>query len=251
VAQPPVTIVGSYLSPYVRKVLVCAALKGIEYRIDPIVPFFGNDAFTRLSPVRRIPVWIDDAVTLADSSVICAYLDERHPSPPLLPPTPAERGRARWLEEFADTRMGEVFIWRLYNERAIKPFVWGEPTDEAVVRKAIEEEIPSILDYLESQLPPDGGFAFGEIGLAVAALASFFRNAAFARYRLDDARLPAVAAFVTRALDHPAFAALRPFEEVSLRTPIARWREALAEAGAPIAPETFGTSEARRGVLAT
>jgi glutathione S-transferase len=38
----PVRIVGSYLSPYVRKVLACLDLKGLAYEIDPIAPFFGT-----------------------------------------------------------------------------------------------------------------------------------------------------------------------------------------------------------------
>ena len=37
-------IIGSYVSPYVRKVLACLALKGLSYEIDPITPFFGDDA---------------------------------------------------------------------------------------------------------------------------------------------------------------------------------------------------------------
>ncbi len=82
-------IIGSYLSPYVRKVLVCLDLKGVSYEIDPIVPFYGNDEFARLSPVRRIPVLIDDAVTLSDSTVICEYLEERYPEPSLFPQGPA------------------------------------------------------------------------------------------------------------------------------------------------------------------
>jgi glutathione S-transferase len=83
--MPPVStkIIGSYLSPYVRKVLVCLDIKGIPYEIDPIVPFYANDDFARLSPVRRIPILVDDSVTLADSSVICEYLDERYPEPPM------------------------------------------------------------------------------------------------------------------------------------------------------------------------
>ena len=40
-------IIGSYLSPYVRKVLVCLDIKGVPYEIDPIVPFHGNDEFAR------------------------------------------------------------------------------------------------------------------------------------------------------------------------------------------------------------
>ena len=241
-------IIGSYLSPYVRKALVCLELKGITYEIDPIVPFYGNDAFAQLSPVRRIPVLIDDAVTLADSSVICAYLEERYPQPALLPQGAALRARARWLEEFADTRIGEVFIWHLFNQLVIRRFVWGETPDEQVLKKAREEEIPQVLAYLEGELPPEG-FLFGAISIADISLAAFFRNAAFARYAIDAARWPRTAAFVARALDHPSFAKLRPFEELLLQTPIANHRAALKAAGAPVSAETFGTTTPRRGLL--
>lgn len=203
----PVVVVGSYLSPYVRKVLVCLDLKGVPYEIDPIVPFFGNDDFARLSPVRRVPLLLDGDLARPDSTVICEYLEDRHPEPPLLPKAPAERARARWLEEYADTRMGEVFIWRLFNELVIRRFVWGAATDESVVR--------------------------------------------FARYTVDAARWPQTAAFVARVLDHPAFVKLRPFEELLLRTPIAKHRDALREAGAPVSAATFGTTTPRRGLLAT
>ena len=73
----PVQIIGNYISPYVRKVLVFLDLKVIPYEIDPIVPFFGDDRFGKLSPVRRMWVLIDDLVTLTDSSVICQYLEDR------------------------------------------------------------------------------------------------------------------------------------------------------------------------------
>jgi glutathione S-transferase len=243
-----VQIVGSYISPYVRKVLVALHLKGIDYRIDPIVPFFGDERFSRLSPVRRIPVLIDDRVTLADSSVICQYLEDRYPAPMLYPRDVADRAQARWLEEYADTRMGEVLIWRLFNQLVINRFVWGEKTDQAIVDRAIDEEIPGILDYLESTVPSDG-FLFGEVSIADISLAAFFRNAAFARYSVDATRWPNTAAFVTRVLDLEAFTRLRPFEELSTRTPIDRHRDALREAGAPISPETYGTTKPRRGIL--
>ena len=34
------TIIGSPVSPYVRKVLAVCEMKGIAYRLDPIVHFF-------------------------------------------------------------------------------------------------------------------------------------------------------------------------------------------------------------------
>jgi glutathione S-transferase len=244
----PVRIIGSYLSPYVRKVLVCLELKSLPYRIDPIVPFYGNEEFSRLSPLRRVPVLIDDRVTLCDSTVICEYLEERYPQPALYPATPEQRAQARWLEEFADTRMGEVFIWRLFNEVVIKPNVWGKETDQEVLRKTLEEDAPSVLDYLETRLPGDG-WLFGSICVADIAIASFFRNAAFANYRVDAARWPGSAAFVARTLEHPAFVRLRPFEDLLCRTRIGRAREALREAGAPISDQSLALDTPRAGML--
>ncbi len=91
----PVRIIGSFLSPFVRKVLVCLDLKGIPYQIDPLIPFFGDDRFSQLSPLRRVPVLIDDLVTLCDSSVICQYLEDRYPTPPLYPRHIVQRAAAR------------------------------------------------------------------------------------------------------------------------------------------------------------
>lgn len=114
-----VTVIGNYLSPYVRKVLVCLEFKGIRYEIDPIVPFFGNDEFARLSPLRRVPLLIDDAVAVSDSTVICEYLEDRYPEPRLVPRTPAQRARARWFEEYADSRMGDATFFADVPRRAL------------------------------------------------------------------------------------------------------------------------------------
>ena len=246
----PVQIIGNYISPYVRKVLVFLDLKGIPYEIDPIVPFFGDDRFAKLSPVRRVPVLIDDQITLTDSSVICQYLEDRYPRPALFPADVVARARARWLEEYADTRLGEVFIWRLFNQLAIRPFVWGEPTEQDIVDKTMNEDIPQVLDYLEQQLPSDG-FVFGDISVADIAVAVFFRNAAFVRFKVDAQRWPKTAAFVDRVLATEPFQRLKPFEDASRKVPIAEHRAVLAEIGAPLTAETYGTSSPRRGVMQT
>lgn len=246
---PPVRIIGSYLSPYVRKVLAVLHCKRIDYRIDPIVPFYGDSRFAAASPLRRVPVYVDDRVTLCDSSVICQYLEDRHPEPRLYPEDLADRARARWLEEYADTRMGDVFIWRLFNQVAIGPAVWGRAADKDIVARTIAEEIPAVLDYLEPQAPT-AGFLFGA-GLSIAdiSVATFLRNATFSRYRIDGTRWPRTAAFIERVLASEALARLRPFEEVCIRTPIAAQRAALASAGAPLTDETWGTDTPRAGVM--
>ena len=231
-----------------RKVLAVLEIQGIAYAIDPIVPFFGDERFSRLSPLRRVPVLVDDAVTLSDSSVICQYLEDRHPRPAVYPADVADRARARWLEEYADSRMGEVFIWRLFNEVAIKPFVWGGATDTARVQRTLAEDVPEVLAYLESQVPADG-FLFGALSIADISLASFFRNATFARFRVDAARWPNTAAFVDRVLATEPFRRLKPFEDLSIRTPPGEHRSALAAIGAPLTTDTYGTATPRPGVF--
>jgi len=244
----PLTVIGSFVSPYVRKVLACMNLKGLDYEVDPITPFFGNDEFERLSPLRRIPVLIDGDFSVSDSSAICAYLDEAYSGHPLFPADPKDRARARWLEEYADTRLGDVFIWGLFYQKVVRPLVWDEPTDEPRVEKSLNEDIPAALDYLEGELPA-GGFLFGDIGVADISMASFFRNGAYAGFSVDAERWPRTSAFVERTLAHPCIASLLPFEDVQRNVDIKGRRQALLDAGARLTAETMGVREPRRGCM--
>lgn len=241
------TVIGNYVSPYVRKVLVCMQLKGLDYEIDPIAPFVGNEAFERLSPLRRIPVLIEDGRVFNDSSVICQYLEDTRPQPSLYPAEPADRARARWLEEYADTALADALIWRLFYQKAIRRHVFGEGTDEAVVTEALEVHIPRALDYLEAQLPAEG-FLFGALSIADIAIACMFRTAAFVRYAIDATRWPRSAAFVQRVLALEPFRKLAQLEDAMLRQPLAQQRAVLAAAGAPLTADTFGTSAPRHGL---
>jgi glutathione S-transferase len=247
-AGAPIRIVGSYLSPYVRKVLAVLELKGLGYEIDPIVPFMGNERFTELSPLRRVPVLMDDRVALSDSSVICQYLEDRYPEPAVYPADIVDRAHARWLEEYADSRMGDVFIWGLFNHAVIAPGVWGAPRDLAAIQRITAEEIPPVLDYLEKQVP-ESGLLFGSLGIADISVATFFRNAVLSRYHVDPERWPVTAAYVDRVLAESCFTRLQPFEMLMLRTPIAEHRAVLEAAGAPLTAETFGGGVPRKGVM--
>jgi glutathione S-transferase len=244
----PLRIIGSYVSPYVRKVLASMNLKGLNYEVDPITPFFGNDEFRRLSPLCRIPVLIDGDFSVSDSSVICAYLDEAFPGHALYPSDPKHRAQARWLEEYADTRLGDLFIWNLFYQKIVHPLVWGEAGDQKRIDKAVNEDIPAALDYLEGELPRDG-FLFGEIGVADISIASFFRNGAYAGFETDAGRWPRTAAFVERTLAHPCIAALLPLEDVQRNADIKGRRQALLDAGAKLTAETLGVREPRRGMM--
>jgi len=241
-------LIGNYISPYVRKVLVCMELKGLDYTIDPIAPFVGNERFTQLSPLRRIPVLVDGDRVFNDSSVICQYLDERHPQPSLYPSDIGDRAQARWIEEYCDTWLGDVVVWGMFFQKGVKRYVFGEEPDETIIARARDEQLPLALGYLESLLPADG-FLFGELSVADISIASFFRNAAFVRYVVDTQRWPRVAALLEQAWDLPTFRKLAELEEKSMRTPLAGQRQVLMELGAPVSTETLGTATPRRGVM--
>lgn len=54
-----------------------------------------SEEFRALNPQALVPVYSEGGVTLSQSLAIMEYLDEKHPAPPLLPPTIEGRARAR------------------------------------------------------------------------------------------------------------------------------------------------------------
>jgi glutathione S-transferase len=144
--------------------------------------------------------------------------------------------------------MGDVFIWRLFNQIAIRPSVWGEKGDRALVDRTLKEDVPAVLDYLEVEAPSEG-FRFGALSLADIAIAAFFRNAGWVRFQIDPARWPRAAAWMARTLAEPAFAKLARIEDAVLRTPIAEQRTALKRLGAPVSVDTYAGPAPRRGVM--
>jgi glutathione S-transferase len=80
-------------SPYVRKVMACAIIRGLEQRVEIWKIGTTDPALTPANPLSKIPTLItDDGVSLYDSPVICEYLDSLGDAPKLFPPA----GPARW-----------------------------------------------------------------------------------------------------------------------------------------------------------
>lgn len=244
----PATIIGGPVSPYVRKVLAVCAMKGVPYRLDPIVPFFGDDSFSDTSPLRRIPVFVDDQVTLCDSTVICEYLEERYPTPSVLPGDAAKRAQARWLEEFSDTRMGDVFIWRVFYEAVVLPFIFQKPRDKEKIAAAVAEQVPQVMDYLEKVAPADG-FVAGSVSIGDLAVAIPFSNLKWARVELDTSRWPKTCAWVERTQATPALAKVTRFGDKLMQVPPDQHRTALAELGVQLTERTIASDKPRRGPM--
>jgi glutathione S-transferase len=229
----PITVIGSPISPYVRKVLAILALKKQAFEIDPIVAFYTDERFKKINPLRRIPVLIDGETTVVDSSVIAAYLEDKYPTPSILPAKPADRAKARWLEEFADTRMGDVFLWKVFNAVILKPSVWGEDRDLESYRATLAGPVVEVMDYLETQAP-ESAFVTGEFGLGDIAVAVMFRNMRYARWTPDESRWPKASAWIARTERHPALATATEWADAMITTPIPEQRAKAREIGAPL-----------------
>jgi glutathione S-transferase len=191
----------------VRKVLAYAAEKGIELELKPTGsrPGQPSDEFLEASPLRKMPAFRDGSYTLADSSAIISYLEARFPEPPMIPAEPEARGRVIWFEEFADTSLVSCGAKMFYN-RIVAPVFLGKPGDEEVARVAETQEMPPLLDYLESVAPEAGGFLVGErITLADIAVVSPFANFAHLKCERDLDRHPRLYAYVDSILQRPSF----------------------------------------------
>jgi glutathione S-transferase len=198
---------GASASPFVRKVRVALAEKGIPYRQIPVVPFGLSEEFKRISPLGKIPVLQDGDYTLPDSSCIIAYLERVQPEPPLYPRDPRQYGRALFLEEYADTRLVETLA-PVFFERFVKVRLLGQKADEARCREQIDQKAPPVLDWLEAQAPTGDGMVGGRFGIADIALASPFVNFSHVGERVDARRWPKLAAHVERVWSRPSFKGL-------------------------------------------
>jgi len=121
-----------------RTRLVLAA-KGVSYDrvlVDPAKP---PEDLLDLNPYGSTPTLVDRDLTLYNTAVVCEYLDERYPHPPLMPIDPLSRARLRlatvrieldWLPEMDLIKAG------------------GRPADAA--RKRLREHLLAALPLFKA-----------------------------------------------------------------------------------------------------
>ncbi|MBE3604499.1 glutathione S-transferase family protein [bacterium] len=205
-------LLGAYGSPFVRKVKVVLDEKGLKYEHEQVVPFPATPEFRKVSPLGKIPAFVDGDKALADSSIICAYLEKTHPSPALYPSDPYEYARALWFEEYGDSGLAPIIGGKMFFNRIIGPRIMKKPFDDALYQQAVEKDLPPMFDYLENQIAGDY-LAGGMFSIADLAIATQFVNYRFAGGALDASRWPKLTAYLERTHARPKFAAAIAIEE--------------------------------------
>ena len=203
-------ILGSPLSPFVRKVRVFCAEKGLTYDLESINPFNPPEGWHEISPLGRIPVLalVDDDGSkryLPDSSVICAFLDQMHPELPLIPHQPIARGEALWLEEYADSDLAMAIGVGIFQPM-IFPRMQGKEPDETKARDTLENRMPPLFDYLEEQIGDREFLVEDRFTIADIAAATSFVNMAHAGFAPDPTKWPRLVRFLERVHLRESFA---------------------------------------------
>lgn len=201
-------VYGFPLSPFVRKLFFCLAEKGIDYQLETVPPFNQPSWFREISPLGRIPAIKDGDLTLADSSVICQYFEDKYPDlTKLLGKNAEQHAKVRWLEKYADYELAPLTTFTVFLHRVVNPSM-NKPCDEKTVQAALADKLPAHFDYLEQSLGHAEFFVDDSLSLADLAFTCQMINMEHAGEQLDNERWPNLAALFARIKARPYMQAL-------------------------------------------
>lgn len=155
----------SAASPFVRKVRLAAAVRGVADRIELVATdtMASPPDLLAANPLSKIPALVrDDGSTLIDSPVICEYLDTVGEAAPLFPAS----GEARWtalrLQALGDGLM-DAAVAAVYEGR--------RPAEDARSANIARQKaaIARALDLLEAEAATlEGPWTIGTLTLVAA-----------------------------------------------------------------------------------
>lgn len=198
-----ITLYGSQISTFARKIAVALELKELRFtHVDALTKDM-HHTLRMANPRIEVPVLFDDGLTIVNSSDIIDYLDHRYPQRPLLPTTIGDRVIARAFERLADHRLDPIVVDCSY-------WHWAERSDTrpAGLLEAAQADLDVVLDRLEGMLRErPKPWPFGSPGAVECA---WFPNLAAMRtfgFSLDTDRFPNAAAWSKAIRTHPVFVA--------------------------------------------
>nr|WP_319248726.1 glutathione S-transferase family protein [uncultured Celeribacter sp.] len=135
------------LSPFCRKVRLCLAEKKLEVELVEERYWERDPDFLRRNPAGKVPILRIDDMNLAESTPICEYLEERFPTPPLMPKDAEGRYEVRRLVAWFDDKFHHEVTSNLLYERVNRKLMKaGYPVSANV--KSGAKAIKYHLDYM-------------------------------------------------------------------------------------------------------
>jgi maleylacetoacetate isomerase/maleylpyruvate isomerase len=193
-------------APY--RVRIGLALKGLDFDIVPVDLRAGDqhgEAYRARNPQGLAPALeTEGGDLLTQSLAILEWLEETHPSPPLLPPDALGRARVRAMAAIIACDIHPL------NNLRVHQALQGLGVSREDVTAWSARWVSDGFDALEAMVLRHGrGFACGDAPTLADCLLIPQVYAAD-RYDLDMSRWPALKAVAERASGHPAFEAAHP-----------------------------------------
>jgi glutathione S-transferase len=188
-------------SPYAQKVKIALDEKGIAYETRmPVAIGSGQPDrdFLKSSPRGEVPSLIDGDNSIFDSTIILEYIEDKWPTPSLLPKEPLRRAQARTIEEVMDTSF-EPINWGMGE---IKWFKRASGERARTLEARAHAQARGLYDWLTRQLGDAewfGGATFGWADLSVVP----YLNTARA-YRIGPSEDSPLAKWQARANARPS-----------------------------------------------
>ncbi|HST91800.1 MAG TPA: maleylacetoacetate isomerase [Brevundimonas sp.] len=199
---------GYWRSGAAYRTRIALELKGLSYEqagVDLRTGAQRSDAFMALNPQGMVPALEVDGAVLTQSPAILEWLDEAHPTPPLLPSDPAGRAQVRAMAALIGCD-----IHPLNNLRVGKALRETFGADQAAVDAWAARWIAPGFAALETLTARHGdGWCFGPAPtLADCYLIPQIYSAR--RFNVPLDAFPGLLAIDRAATGHPAFAAAHP-----------------------------------------
>ncbi len=192
------------LSSYAQKVKIALREKGLKFDVELPAALGSGTAggpFAAASPRNEVPALIDGEARIFDSTIILEYLEDKYPTPPLLPRDPAARADARMIEDICDT-LYEAVNWGLSEIRWFKR-AEGEQAEKMKATAARQTaELQKWLGEKLGDKPWFNGDSFGWADLSVAP----YLNRSF-HYGLGTSAGSSLAKWRDRLRERPSVAA--------------------------------------------
>lgn len=209
-----ITLWGIGVSPYVRKVQVALEEKKLAYEHEQILPkaiLLATKqavpcAFQKVSPLGKIPAIQIGSHCVADSAVICQFLDKKYPAnTKLYPENPESYARALWFENYADNIFSEIVHKKIFVEAVVKPKIFGTIPPTEVIEQVITQELPAYLDYLAQEVSQHEWLAGDEFSTADIAITTHFISLERSGFTLDKHRWGNLHTYTEKVLARDSF----------------------------------------------
>lgn len=157
-------LIGSYTSPFVRKISILLLEKGITFEFVNEQPYHAETGVAQYNPLGKVPALVtDDGETWFDSPIIAEYIELLGIAPAMLPREPKAALAIKQIEALADGIMDAALV--SVREQA-RPA--AQQSEAELVRQ--REKISRSLDMCE-QLLQDGKLKTDALNLATIAIA--------------------------------------------------------------------------------